>query len=160
MQDEEEEEDDTFLPLMSTADGDIAVIPSITVEDSQWETIQTTLVVNGQDVEKDVGIILDDTVNHSTPRFRFQCRLRRRAMSRNAAKNASLDDGDEMSTSCSERFWSGLELILTRLKCSKFIKSLNMVTVCDRVDEVSRKFFPIMFLLLNFVYWVAYIYIM
>ena len=161
LQDEEDDEEETFLPLMSTADG-IAIIPSITVEDAQWETIET-VIVNGHDVEKDVGIILDDTIKNLTPRFHFQCRLRRRAMSRNGAKNASLDDNDdddEMSASFTERFWTGLEGILTRLKCSKFIKSLNMVTVCDRVDEVSRKLFPIMFLLLNFVYWVSYIYIM
>jgi hypothetical protein len=142
---------------MSTADG-IAVIPSITVEDTQWETIET-VITNGQDIEKDVGIILGDTVKNLNARFRFQCRLRRRAASRNGRRSESFDDVDE-STSCAERFWGGLEVILTKLKCSKFIKSLNMVTVCDRVDEVSRKFFPIMFLLLNLVYWVSYIYIM
>ena len=146
---------------MSTADG-IAVIPSIIVQDTQWETIET-VITNGHDVEKDVGIILDDAIKNLTPRFRFQCRLRRRAMSRNGAKNAESsddNDDDDISASFTERFWTGLEGILTRLKCSKFIKSLNMVTVCDRVDEVSRKLFPIMFLLLNFVYWVSYIYIM
>ncbi len=100
-----------------------------------------------KDNEKDAGIILGDgNGNSASPRYRFN---RRRIKSVKSVEVAF-----------SERFWNSIESILVWFKCWRFFKSLNMSVVCERVDEVSRKFFPIMFLILNFVYWVSYIYIL
>ena len=125
-------------------------IPTIVVEDDhhhQWETIET-VVVNGQEVDDndvDAGVILDDGVKKASQNERRKRRFR-------------VFDDDRASFF--ESFWSNVESCLIHFRCWRFFKSLNVSIVCDRVDAVSRKFFPIMFILINFVYWISYIYIL
>ena len=156
--DDDEEEAEAFMPTKANArkqtsdvtnkDSNAAKLPAVMADDDhhQWETIET-VVVNGQDVDVDAGVILGDDGNKSASKRR--CRKRR-------FRCVDVDD----EPTCFESFWGGVEAILIQFRCWRFFKSLNMSVICDRVDEVSRKFFPIMFILLNFVYWVSYIYIL
>ena len=167
--DTDEEEEETFMPVAknannaanvaqeSNADDAVAKIPSIVVEDDhhQWETIET-VVLNSQDgdandVDVDAGVILDDGVKKTS---QIQNARRQRRF------RVFYDDDDDDGTSCFNGFWQNVEALLIHFRCCKFFKSLNVANVCDRLDEVSRKFFPIMFLLINFVYWVSYLYIL
>jgi hypothetical protein len=70
---DDDEEDEAFLPDDVKRDASNVKVPSIVIDDDhhQWETIET-VVINGQDIDVDAGVILGDDDKKPTPKRRLR----------------------------------------------------------------------------------------
>ena len=77
----------------------------------------------------------------------------------------TLSDIVELKETWVDRCWACLEALVKCITCSRRpIRSMeifkNTACVFNQVDMWSRRLFPLSFLMINFLYWLFYVYIM